>query len=298
MNQSLLAYTFAFSSVLTFSTAAIGFTYFSKKVSPLWMNLFKCLVCLFFSLPIVLYLNGKLWWDIHRVWPFLISGVIGLNFGDWMLLSAYRIMGPGRTLVLFGFQPFIAGGFAYFVWGEVIYPLQFVAILFFVLCLFLFSYERFKKSGNWEFKGLLLALGGVFLDSVGVILTRYGFNETPHLTGMEVQYLRTLSASLSFLVFVPFVRIGFVEGLMSLSNKEKSLAVLSSFSGTFLSLVFYMQALKLGKLATVTSIVLTDPVISTFFECLWIRAWPSRYLWLALASFACAMFCLFYPQLS
>jgi drug/metabolite transporter (DMT)-like permease len=298
MNQALLAYVFAFSSVLTFSTAAIAFTYFSKKVSALWMNIFKCLVSLLFSVPVVYFLNGQLWWDWSVAWPFYVSGIIGLNVGDWMLLSAYRIMGPARTLVLFGFQPFITGAYAYFVWGEALLPIQLLAIIFFVLCLFLFSYERFKKSGSWEFKGLLLAFGGVFLDSLGVILTRYGFNENATLTGMEAQYLRTLAASLSFLIYVPFVKISFFKHYQSLNFKQKSLAFLASFAGTFLSLVFYMQALKLGKLATVTSIVLTDPVMSTFFECLWLRTWPSRYLWIALVSFFCAMFCLFYPQLS
>ncbi len=297
MNADLAAYLYAFSSVLTFSAAAIGFTYFTHKVSPLWMNIFKCLVSFAICLPLVLYLHGKVYWSIETAWPFYLSGFIGLNIGDWLLLSGYKRIGPARTLLLFGFQPFIAGGFSYLVWNETIYPIQLVAIFFFIICLFLFSYEKFKQKGTWEFSGLLFALSGVILDSIGVILTRYGFNQNPDLTGIEAQYIRTLAALVSFLIFVPFVRIGFMEGLRRLSLKERGVAVVASFFGTFLSLVFYMQAVKIGKLATVTSIVLTDPMISTLFESLWLRVWPSRYLWFALLSFFFAMFFLFYPQI-
>lgn len=296
MNNELLAYIYAFSSVLTFSTAAIGFTYFSQKVSPLWMNLFKCGVSFIVCVPLMIQLRGTLIWPVAEAWPFYVSGFIGLNLGDWFLLSAYKRMGAGRTLVLFGFQPFIAGTFAYFVWDEKLYAIQLFAIVFFVLCLFLFSYEKFKKSGEWELKGLGLALMGVLLDSAGLILTRYGFQENPELTGFDAQYLRTLSALLGFFMYVPFMKIQFFAKMKSLTFKEKMVAVVSSFFGTFLSLVFYMQAVKLGKMATVTSIVLTDPVMSTGFECLWLRVWPNRYLWAALTCFLAAMFCLFYPQ--
>ena len=296
MDQNLLAYIYAFSSVLTFSTAAIGFTYFSKKVSALWMNVFKCLVSFMFSVPLMMALGGSLFWSLEQYWPFYLSGVIGLNLADWLMLSAYRVIGPGRSLVLFGFQPFIVGGFSYFVWGEEIFPIQFVAILFFVACLFLFSYERFKKAGSWEVKGLLLAFAAVVFDSIGVILTRYGFDQNPQMSGLDAQYLRTLSALVSFAFMVPFIKINLVQGFRRLTVKERGVAFVASFFGTFLSLVLYMQAIKIGKLATVSSIVLTDPMMSTFFECLWLKVWPSRYLWFALVSFVCAMFCLFYPQ--
>ncbi|MCJ8277609.1 MAG: hypothetical protein HRT44_05400, partial [Bdellovibrionales bacterium] len=90
MNQELLAYAYAFSSVLTFSTAAIGFTYFTQKVSPLWMNIFKCLVALIFSFGTMYAWGYDLWQPLHKIWPFLLSGFIGLNIGDLFLLSAYK----------------------------------------------------------------------------------------------------------------------------------------------------------------------------------------------------------------
>ncbi|MCJ8276205.1 MAG: DMT family transporter, partial [Bdellovibrionales bacterium] len=115
---------------------------------------------------------------------------------------------------------------------------------------------------------------------------------------LEALHFRAIGAMVSFIIFVPFVKIRFVESFKKLSIKERLVAVLSSFFGTFLSLVFYMHAIRLGKLATVTSIVLTDPMMSTFFECLWLRVWPTRYLWIAIGCFLCAMFCLMYPQFS
>lgn len=298
MSQDLTAYLFAFSSVFTFSLAAIGFTYFTHKVSALWMNFFKCTVSFLLSLPIILYFDGQLWWSLERAWPFYVSGFIGLNIGDWMLLSAYKKIGPARTLMLFGCQPLIAGGFSYYVWNETVYPIQLLAIVFFMFCLALFSYEKFKQTKSWEIYGLLFAIGGVTLDSIGVLLTRHGFNMNPELGGLEAQYLRTFSAMIGFVLILPFIKIDFLKNFIQLTSKEKSVAVGSSILGTFLSIAFYMQAVKIGKLATVTSIVLTDPMMSTLFESLWLKTWPSKYLWIAMISFICAMFCLFYPQFS
>lgn len=296
MNQDLTAYIYSFSSVITFSTAAIGFTYFSHKVSPLWMNVFKCFISTLFCIPVLMFFDKSLFWSPVDYWPFYLSGFIGLNVADWFLLTSYRIMGPGRTLVLFGFQPLAVGTFSYLAWGEELHGMQFVAILFFILCLFLFSYERFKASGRWEVRGLLLALCGVFFDSIGILLTRYGFDQNPGVNGLEAHYVRVSVALLSFVIYTPFIKIHFINGFRKLSLRDKNLAVVSSFFGTFLSLILYLQALKIGKLATVTAIILSDPMITTFLESVWLKVWPSRYLWLALLSLIVAMFFLFYPQ--
>lgn len=297
MSQDTVAYFYAFSSVFTFSIAAIGFTYFAQKVSPLWMNIFKCLVSFAISFPLILFFYEQVFWSFEQAWPFYLSGFIGLNIGDLLLLSAYKRIGPARTLMLFGLQPLIAGGFAYLYWGEALYPIQLVAIIFFIACLFLFSYERFVTYKQWEFEGLMFALAGVVLDSIGVIFTRYGFNQSPELSGFEVQYMRTLAALLGFVIFVPFVKINFFEKFFSLNRKEKMIATTSSVFGTFVCLVFYMQAIKLGKLAAVTSITLTDPLMSTTFESIWLKKWPSKYLWAGLACFVMAMFFLFHPKI-
>lgn len=296
MSHDLLAYFFAFSSVFTFSLAAIGFTYFSQKVSALWMNVFKCLVSFLVSIPVVFYLNKHLYWPLEDVWPFYISGFIGLGIGDWMLLTAYKKIGPARTLMIFGFQPLIAGSFSYYVWGETIYPKQLIAIIFFVICLALFSYEKFQTTRRWDFSGLVFAISGVTLDSIGVIISRYGFNLNPELSGLEAQYLRTTAALIGFILIIPFMKVHLLENYRKLTHNEKFVAVMSSFLGTFLSIAFYMQAIKIGKLATVTSIALTDPIFSTFFESLWLKKWPSKYLWYAMISFLFAMYFLFAPR--
>lgn len=298
MNQELLAYTYSFSAVITFSVASIGFTYFSKKVSPLWMNVFKSVVAFAAALIFMLFLGKVVFEPIGKVWPFVVSGFIGLNLGDFFILSAYKRIGPGRTLILFGFEPFFVGSFSYIFWGEQIHSIQFVAIIFFVMCLFLFGLEQFKKSGTWEVRGLCYALLGVILDSVGVLLTRYNYNIYPDFGGLEALFFRTGGALLSFILLIPFVRMELVSQFKKLTFNEKWLAIISSFLGTFLTLVLYLQAIRVGKLATVTSIVLVDPMMSTFFECVWLKLWPTRYLWMAIGCFVCAMFCLMYPQWS
>ena len=174
--------------------------------------------------------------------------------------------------------------------------MQFFAVIFFVGCLFLFSYERFRANRQWEIKGLLFALAGVLLDAVGVLLSRYGFDHTPQVSGIEGHFMRSVAALVVLLIVSPYFRVPFYEPFKKLVFKERFMVSMASVMGTFLSLVLYMQAIKIGKMATVTSIVLTDPMISTTLESFWKRQWPSRYMWAALVCFAFAMLCLFYPQ--
>jgi drug/metabolite transporter (DMT)-like permease len=61
--------------------------------------------------------------------------------------------------------------------------------------------------------------------------------------------------------------------------------LLACIFGTFLSLTFYLSALKTAHIATLTAISITSPVWVSLIEHVHLKSWPSRYLWSAFALF-------------
>jgi DME family drug/metabolite transporter len=280
------SYLLALASAACFSSASLIFAEVSRRVSSLWMNAIKAAVAwVFFGLAV-----GWLGWadiDAKVGLALLASGVLGLAVGDIFLLTAYARMGAARTLILFGFQPLFIGVAAHFLFGQEITWLRGLAVVFFLACLFVFSLERFRQDGRWEIYGLVAALVGVLFDNCGVLLTRWSFEQVTELNAFQANWIRCSGALIFFLLFGSVAKIELVKGWQQLQPKMRWLALFSSFLGTFMSLVLYLTAVKIGHLASLAALGLAGPLISSGLECAYNRKWPSRYLLVALFFFLC-----------
>lgn len=283
--QAYNAYLFALGANLCFSSASLVYAAYSRKISVLWMNCFKAAVA-FLALIISITLFSN--WHIPSLsgsLPFLVSGILGLNIGDMCLLRAFTILGPGRTLVLFGFHPLLLGLASYFLFEQQVDSMKFVAVVFLIACLGTFSYEGFKTRGHWEVKGLLLALAGVLLDISGIILSRYGFERDQSITPIQGHFYRTGGALLGFAIIGLFLPFSLFNNFVRVGAKDKIVLIIACMAGTFLSLLFYLKAIQIGHLATVSAISITGPLFASALECVVEKRKPSRYLLVALLFF-------------
>ena len=123
---------YAISANFCFALGTMAFTHFTNKASSAWMNLFKAsvaCVCFFLAASIFeewMILNAK------SYGLFFISGFIGLGIGDYFLLRSFSVLGPGRTLMLFGFQPIFLGIMGKIFFDQEVELSKFFAILFFI----------------------------------------------------------------------------------------------------------------------------------------------------------------------
>jgi uncharacterized membrane protein len=158
-------------------------------------------------------------------------------------------------------------------------------VLFFLACLFTFSLEKFRQHGHWEIFGLVAALVGVLFDNSGVLLTRWSFDHAPGMDPYQANLIRCSGALLFFIVF-SFVRpVRLVTGFRSLDRRGRLLALGASVLGTFMSLLFYLTAVRTGHLASISAMAVCGPLLTSFFECLYYRRWPNGYLLAALGFF-------------
>lgn len=279
---------FALAANLCFSVAIVLYTQISHKTSVLWMNTVKgsvALVC--FTLSVTIFLG---WNPVEEVslLCFLLSGALGLAIGDLFLLKAFTLIGPARTMVLFGFQPLLMAAFAWILFDQSFPPKKLIAVLFFIVCLFTFSLERFRTNKEWGLKGIGIAFAGMLLDAVGILLTRFAFDSAPALHAFEGNTYRCLGALIGFFLIARFLRpLRLFYFFSRLSKKQKALVLLASTLGTFLSLGFYLQAIKIGHLATITGVSITGPMFSAIAESLYFKRRPTvlfslAFLWFLL----------------
>lgn len=287
MNASLLA----LFACISFALGSQFFTHYSRKFSALWMNVAKASIASFLFALIVLGTSGFHYIETSNFLFFFISGFIGLGIGDIFMMQSFKEIGPGRTMLLFGFNPIIVGVLAYFFLDQSIVLSKLIGIFFFIICIIIFSVENFKISKSWGLKGLSFAFIGMALDAVGILITRHAFDLNSELTSFEGNFYRCVGAISSYVIIRFFVNFDFLKHFKESSYKSRFYIVLGATLGTVISLALYLKAIQTAEnLASVTAISITSVLFASLFECIWTKKMPSKYLLMALVLFFIGMY--------
>jgi drug/metabolite transporter (DMT)-like permease len=283
----------ALGASLCFSLASQIFRFFSHHVSPYWMNHCKAWVAtLCFGVSVVVFWNSS-HWPTSAAWLALaLSGILGLAIGDIFLMRAYRDLGPGRTLFIFGFQPLFIGLMGFLFLGQSLDPKVLIAVLCLCGCVVTLSFEAKQKQGHWGW-GLLGVAGlAAILDASGLLLTRWAFDHAPKLQVFEANFVRCLFALLVLILLDHGLkhknpqRPLFWDRWKTLGFKLKALALVGAVFGTYLSLTLWLKAVSIGHLATITAIAgSSSPLLSNAMECVLEKRTPSLALWAAVVFF-------------
>lgn len=270
---------YAVTANLVFSVASLWFTDFARSVNPLWINAAKTVVALTVSAIALLFIRDYLFFDFKLMGLLAVSGLVGLCIGDLFMLEAMRIMGGSRMVMMFGLTPFITGVGSYLFFGSTLSLNLWIGVSFMVACLFFLSFERFKTSGEWQIRGLAAGVIAVFLDSIGLLITKFTYNEHQSFHPFQVNFQRSVGAVIGFIFINYFFRkIHLTSVFLKMETPNRTKVIAASFLGTFLSLSFYLKAISLGHLSIVSSISGTGPLFTQIFECAREKKWP-HYLW-------------------
>ncbi|MCP4914853.1 MAG: DMT family transporter [Oligoflexia bacterium] len=280
----------ALSANLCFALGSQFFAHYSRTIGSMWMNWAKASIALICFTIYCLFFVDHVTLSMKNYSLLLISGFVALGGGDIFLLKAFSDLGPGRTLMIFGFQPLILSTAGYYLFNQTIDTSKFWAIAFFIICLFIFSLEKFKQERSWNLKGSLFALLGMGLDAFGIIITRSVFDSNPSFSPMEGNAIRCVGAIFLFVIITKFFKpLNLIQKFKDLSKRDKGFVILGSLLGTFLSLTFYLNALKLAHLGSLSGIAITGTIFASIFECFYHKKFPSRYLIGAFISFMLGM---------
>lgn len=278
-------YWFAIAANICFGTASIPFARFALSHSPRWMNQLKVSIAMigFVIAFFLLEQFVQLPWSGHAY--LLVSGFIGLCAGDLFLFKAFASLGPARTLVLYSFQPFLLGIYGYFFLNQHLNLYQLTAIFCMVLCVFTFVLERNHLTGKPDLKNFSYAFIGIFLDALGVMLSRQAYEIDSTLGSFQVNATRGLGALIGFFILSPASYGLLTKDLIKMKSMDRNIAIGAAFLGTFVSLSFYLKALKNAHIASLTAISITLPIWVSLIEHVKKREFPNRYLWFAFLLF-------------
>ena len=275
-------------SVLAFSSAGFIFREVTRRTSALWANAAKASVA---ALGFTIWM-GIVWvtggYDSLTISPvsvgvWVLSGLLGLNLSDWLMLRAYHRIGPARTMILYRFQPLYLGLLGAAFLGESFSWSQLSAILLFIGCVGVLSHEGRRKTGRWDLQGIMIAVSGMLLDGFGILLTRIGFDRMPGATSEFANGMRCAGAMLGFLLISRVVPLHIHDAWRGLSGRLRLLTVWGGIQGTLIGLALWLHAVQIGKLATVSAVGGLAPVVATLLESVLERKRPSGHALLALA---------------
>lgn len=287
----MTAVLFALLANICFGVGSLQFTYFSKAISVWWMNTLKVVVSTFGTI-IVLTLLSQWRFPESTAWSLLsISGITGLAIGDFFLLQSFSVLGPGRTLVLFGMHPLIVGAYDYFFFKQKLPLTSTIGVALMICCLLIFMHERWNETGKWDLKSFALALFAVFLDGTGVLLSKLSFQIDAELTSWQANFWRSLAAAIFLIIWGLSKKQTLSMGFAKLSKQQSLKAIWASTYGTFLSLSFYFIALSMkGPLSTISAVTITGPIVASALECIHSRKKPTFHLMLSLAIFPVGLY--------
>ncbi len=132
------------------------------------------------------------------------------------------------------------------------------------------------------------------LDALGLIVTRYNFDQNPSITAMEGNFYRCFGAILFFIVLSQIRPINFISLWKKQTLKGKTTIIIGSIFGTFLSLGLYLKAIQSAHLASLSGVAITGAIFSATLECIINKKWPSKYLLMAFGFFIIGMNFIFF----
>ena len=285
-----IAILYAIGANFFFALASMAFTSFSKQISVAWTNLFKASIAGTCFILFALSNGDFIVPEISNILLLAASGILGLCIGDMFLLKSYTTLGPGRTLILFSFHPIFTGTLSYFLFDQGISLSQCIAIGFMMACIIIMGSESMDKTKKWSFIPLLIALLAIVLDASGVILTRLAFEREPMLESSMANAIRCFFCVFAFMAYSKLHKpIALFKNFEDLKSSRKALIVISCFFGTFVSLLMYLKAVKIGHIATISAISATGPLWAAFFEFVFFKQKPSKQLYATFGMFAVGM---------
>lgn len=292
-------YFLAVAGSLLFASASVIFAHYESQASSAWVVAFKNIVGLIgfiFATVIIGIVQGP-----GHVIPtpfsigcFVASGLMGLTIGDLFLFSAFHRIGSARTLMIYNFQPLLMAIGAYLVLGQTLHIGHVIALVFFMACVFVISYERYRSAGSWEIKGILFAFIGVLLDCIGIITTRIGFERSPEISPFSANLFRFVGTVSAFFIISRFYDFKIASTFRKMTSRSKTVIVIASFSAGFLSLSFWLMAIQVGHLASLAGIAAFSPVASAAFEAIYAKKKPTRGFFFAFSLFLVGFLFLFY----
>jgi len=257
----------AFGAAISWTYACFIWRSQTEKYKSIDINLVKNLIAFLIFLPV--FFNFSVLTDSKSIIILLLSGVIGIGFGDTFYIKSLQIIGTRKTLSIETLSPLLAAFSGEIFINENLEFRSYIGIVIISISLFILLRERTNlilnnlsavtKENN--IKKYIFSFLSVLCAVSGGLLSRIVFLES-NLSPFETTEIRLLGAIL-FLITIKRFKVNFF--LKKLDNNNQKRFLLSIFLGTNLGILLQQIVFKTLPLGIGWSLLSTSPVISLFF---------------------------------
>lgn len=252
---------FALSSAVTWALAVVLMRRSGESLPAFELNFFKNCFGLALLVPTILIVNGFTipYYTATDLTLVMLSGLIGIAVADTWYLQALNLMGAARTgIVASLFSPFVVFLSAIFL-GERMVPWQWFGFILVMAGVLMVTWRSNRARVDEEHlkKGLIYAIGAVFMMAVGIVMVK-GVLETRSFLGtMGLRFVGGVSGMLLYV----FMRGHWQNMKQNFSGPQPwGTILLASFLGAYFALIMWLGGYKLID-ASVASVLNQTNVI-------------------------------------
>lgn len=237
---------FALASALGWAISVILLRQSGESLPAFELNLFKMVLAFVLFLPTLLVVDGLVLpaYTAQELGLVLVSGFLGIAVADTWYLRALHLMGASRTgIVASLLSPFVILLSVIFL-GESLLGWQILGFALVMAGILLVTWRRSRSEVEPEQigKGIMFALGSVFLMAVGVVMVKQILEVRPFIWTVE---LRLLGGLTGMIVYILLKRRWVSVKKVFSGPLPWGYIIAGSFLGGYLSMMMWLAGYRL-----------------------------------------------------
>ena len=254
----------ALSAALIWASASVVYRNVGQQLSPLVLNLTKGWIAIVFIVLTLLWRGQPLPSISATHWGLLLlSGLLGIGFGDTAYFNALNCIGARRTLLLETLAPSLSALLALWFLQEQLSSVAWWGIGLTLTGVFWVVAERVPESAQARFRplrglgfGLLAALG----QSIGAVLSRAALSGTD-IDPLWSTLIRLVGGTIGLFLWVAIRYAPQKNLFMPLSSRRLLITVAgTAFISTYLGIWLQQIALKYAATGVAQALTNTSPL--------------------------------------
>jgi len=263
----------ALATSFCWSLNSIQFTFAGRRVGSRVVNRVRLTLAVVFLSLSHLLLHGKLLpiqAELYR-WGWLaLSGMLGLIVGDGSLFQAFLLIGPRRSMMLMTLVPVISTLAAWIFLGEMLLPLEIIAVLITVGGVAWVVSERQAENESIDrdpkdrVLGVLLGLGGATGQALGLVFAKRGLvGDFPALSATVMRM--TIAATVIWLGAVFRGRAALAWEALE-DRQARFWLIGGAFVGPFIGVWLSLIAVRTAPVGIASTLMSLSPIILIPFD--------------------------------
>ncbi|MEW6653311.1 MAG: DMT family transporter [Bacteroidota bacterium] len=251
-------------TAILWSFTSIAFSEASNRVGPMYVNVTRMFFAVAYLSITILLSDAPINLSFSQLLFLVISGFIGLIFGDTFLFKSYRSIGARLSMLVMSSAPAIAAVLAFFFLDEKLSLAGVLGIAVTIAGIAIVVLHRKEKPTSKykvDYTGIFYAFLGAVGQAVGLVFAKFAFNEGD-INGFVATFVRVFSA-LIILYPAALLTKHYVNPVKVFQENRKGLyfTIIGSFIGPFLGITFSLISISYAKVGVASTIMATVPII-------------------------------------